>query len=152
MIVLGFFSAVWWHQAICCGGHIWGRYVVRHLSCNVCIVIALRWQCVQWCVDMLHWTHTLGICVLIQCSRTCVVVRPCVTVYHRVIFSVDSGMQAMFSKIVAHSSCDIWQGFELTANFAQKVTAALTVFNFGPSNVGRNLIGLSSGRAEGCQR
>jgi hypothetical protein len=92
-----------------CEGTIWGPYVIPQQSCDVSIVIALRWQYTFWvcgvvCRYRYTGQHALVFCVLMPCSRTRVGIRWYTTLYQVYLVISDSGVQAIFSQTVAHSA------------------------------------------------
>lgn len=93
-VTLCFGHAVTSGSAVHLRGYIWGPYVVRQLSCDVYIVIVLRWkwrcESLQWCFDLLHWTDTFAFCGFVSCRLACVGVRPCMTLYHGDLVSSGS--------------------------------------------------------------
>lgn len=77
-VTFWFGHAVTTRSTVHLGGHIWGPYVVRQLSCDVYIVIVLRWKCAVWvCAVVCRYvtldTHprVLWVCAVLYCLRGC---------------------------------------------------------------------------------
>jgi len=117
------------------GGHIWGPYVVRQLSCDMCIVIckvAVRGVSLCSGASKCCTGHTPS-CSVCLCRVVLPVwvsgrVWPCTT-------EISSRQTAVcrrcFPKWLSTRHVDIWQGFESMENFVQKVTERI-VCSVGP--------------------
>jgi len=100
-------SAKWWHQGVLAtvGAHIRGPYILRFQSYDVSIVIALRWECMLWvCGVAFRYCYTAHTPSFLPCSRTCVGIKSCITLYHVDLFSLDRGVEAMFFQTAVNSA------------------------------------------------